>query len=141
MIKVDVSVFMQIVNFLFLIWALNLILYKPIRKVLLERKEKVEGLEQSIENFNISAQEKEDAFALGIKDARSKGQIEKELLLSAAQNEEKQLLEKINKKAQDDLAQMRDKIAKEAENVRISLHNEVDAFANAIGQKILGRVF
>ena len=141
MIKVDVSVFMQIVNFLFLIWALNLILYKPIRKVLLKRKEKVEGLEQSIENFNISAQEKEDAFALGIKDARSKGQIEKELLLSAAQNEEKQLLEKINKKAQDDLAQMRDKIAKEAENVRISLHNEVDAFANAIGQKILGRVF
>ena len=141
MIKVDVSVFIQIVNFLFLIWALNLVLYKPIRKVLLKRKEKVEGLEQSIENFNISAQEKEDAFALGIKDARSKGQIEKEILLSAAQNEEKQLLEKINKKAQDDLAQMRDKIAKEAENVRISLHNEVDAFANAIGQKILGRVF
>lgn len=141
MIKVDVSVFIQIVNFLFLIWALNFVLYKPIRKVLLKRKEKIEGLEQSIENFNINAQEKEDAFALGIKDARSKGQIEKELLLSAAQNEEKQLLEKINKKAQDDLSQMRDNIAREAENVRISLHNEVDAFANAIGQKILGRVF
>jgi len=141
MIKVDVSVFIQIVNFLFLIWALNLVLYKPIRKVLLKRKEKVEGLEQSIGNFNISAQEKEDAFALGIKDARSKGQIEKEILLSAAQNEEKMLLEKINKKAQDDLAQMRDKIAKEAENVRSSLQNEVDSFANAIGQKILGRVF
>jgi F-type H+-transporting ATPase subunit b len=141
MIKVDVSVFIQIVNFLFLIWALNLILYKPIRKVLLERKERVEGLEQSIENFNINAQKKEDAFASGIKDARSKGQTEKELLLSAAQNEEKQLLEKINKKAQDDLSQMRDKIAKEAENVRGSLQNEVDVFANAISQKILGRVF
>ncbi len=141
MIKVDVSVFIQIVNFLFLIWALNLVLYKPIRKVLLERKEKVEGLEQTIENLNINAQEKEDAFSSGIKDARSKGQIEKELLLSAAQNEEKQLLEKINKKAQDDLAQMRDKIATEADNVRISLQKEVDVFANAIGQKILGRVF
>jgi len=141
MIKVDVSVFIQIVNFLFLIWALNLILYKPIRKILLERKEKVEGLEQSIENFNVNAQKKEDAFTSGIKDARSKGQIEKELLLSAAQNEEKQLLEKINKKAQDDLSQMRDKIAKEAENVRSSLQKEVDTFANAIGQKILGRVF
>jgi len=141
MIKVDVSVFIQIVNFLFLIWALNLILYKPIRKILLERNEKVEGLEQSIENFNVNAQKKEDAFASGIKDARSKGQIEKELLLSAAQNEEKQLLEKINKKAQDDLSQMRDKIATEADNVRTSLQNEVDVLANAIGQKILGRVF
>ncbi len=141
MIKVDVSVFIQIVNFLFLIWALNIILYKPIRKVLLERKERIGGLEQSIENFNVNAQKKEDAFASGIKDARSKGQIEKELLLSAAQNEEKQLLEKINKKAQDDLSQMRDKIAKEAESVRGSLQNEVDVFANAISQKILGRVF
>jgi len=141
MIKVDVSVFIQIVNFLFLIWALNLVLYKPIRKVILKRKEKVEGLEQSIDNFKINAQGKEDAFVLGIKDARSKGQIEKEILLSAAQNEEKMLLEKINKKVQDDLAQMRDKIAKESEKVRSSLQNEVDSFANAIGQKILGRVF
>ena len=141
MINVDKSVFLQIINFLFLIWAMNVVLYKPIRKILLQRKEKIYSLEQSIENFNMKAQEKEDAFALGIKDARLKGQIEKEILLSAAQNEEKQLLEKINKKAQDDLAQMRDKIAKEAENVRSSLQNEVDAFANAIGQKILGRVF
>lgn len=140
MIKVDASVFIQIVNFLFLIWAMNLVLYKPIRKILLERKKKVEGLEQSIENSNTSATEKEDAYASGIKDARVKGQIEKEALLLSAQNEEKQLIEKINKKAQEDLAQMRDKIAKDAESVRNSLQNEVDIFAAAIGQKILGRV-
>jgi F-type H+-transporting ATPase subunit b len=61
-------------------------------------------------------------------------------LLLSAQNEEKQLIEKINKKAQEDLVQMRDKIAKDAESVRISLQNEVGTFAAAIGQKILGRV-
>lgn len=140
MIKVDASVFIQIVNFLFLVWAMNFVLYKPIRKILLERKNKVEGLAQSIESSNISAKEKEDAYASGIKDARVKGQKEKEVLLLSAQNEEKQLIDKINKKAQEDLVQMRDKIAKDAESVRISLQNEVDAFAAAIGQKILGRV-
>jgi F-type H+-transporting ATPase subunit b len=140
MIKVDASVFIQIVNFLFLIWAMNLVLYKPIRKMLLERKKKVEGLEQSIENSNTGAKEKEDAYASGIKEARIKGQKDKEALLLSAQNEEKQLIEKINKKAQEDLAQMRDKIAKDAESVRNSLQNEVDIFAAAIGQKILGRV-
>ena len=140
MINVDKSVFIQIINFLFLIWAMNVVLYKPIRKILLQRKEKIAGLEQSIENFGKNAQEKEDAYASGIKEARAKGQKEKEALLLTAQNEEKQLIEKINKKAQEDLVQMRDKIAKEAESVRISLQNEVGTFAAAIGQKILGRV-
>ncbi|MBU2621221.1 MAG: ATP synthase F0 subunit B [Proteobacteria bacterium] len=140
MINVDKSVFIQIINFLFLIWAMNVVLYKPIRKILLQRKEKIDGLEQSIENFGKNAQEKEEAYASGIKEARVKGQKEKEALLSAAQNEEKQLIEKINKKAQEDLVQMRDKITKDAESVRISLQNEVDTFAAAIGQKILGRV-
>jgi F-type H+-transporting ATPase subunit b len=34
---------------------------------------------------------------------------------------------------------MREKIAKDAEDVRTSLQKEIDAFANAIGEKILGR--
>ncbi|MDP3283102.1 MAG: ATP synthase F0 subunit B [Desulfobacterales bacterium] len=140
MVNVDKSVFIQIINFLFLIWAMNVVLYKPIRKILLQRKEKIDGLEHSIENFGKNAQEKEDAYASGIKEARVKGQKEKEALLFTAQNEEKQLIEKINKKAQEELVQMRDKIAKDAESVRISLQNEVDTFAAAIGQKILGRV-
>jgi len=140
MINVDKSVFIQIVNFLFLIWAMNVVLYKPIRKILLQRKEKISGLEQSIENYEKNALEKEDAYASGIKEARAKGQKEKEILLLSAQNEEKQLIEKINKKAQEDLVQMRNNITKDAESVRVSLQKEVDTFAAAIGQKILGRV-
>lgn len=140
MINVDKSVFIQIINFLFIIWAMNAVLYKPIRKILLQRKEKITGLEQSIENCKKNVQEKEDAYASGIKEARANGQKEKDALLLSANNEEKQLIEKINKKAQEDLVEMRNKIAKDAEGVRISLQNEVDTFAAAIGQKILGRV-
>jgi F-type H+-transporting ATPase subunit b len=139
MINVDISVVTQIVNFLFLIWAMNVILYKPIRKILIERKEKINGLEQSITDMNKGMQEKEDAYALGIKNARLKGQKEKEALLTVAQNEEQQLIEKINKKAQEDLSRMREKIVQDTENVRKSLLGEVDACADAVCQKILGR--
>ncbi len=139
MINVDISVLTQIVNFLFLIWAMNIVLYRPIRKILIERKEKINGLEQSIRNLNNSVQDKDDSYALGIKNARSKGQKEKETLMSVDQNDEKQLIEKINKKAQEDLAQMRGKIVKDTENVRKLLLNEVDTCADAICQKILGR--
>ncbi len=141
MVSVDASVFIQIVNFIFLIFVLNIVLYKPIRKVLIQRKEKLTGLEQGIDAADRDAKEKDDAFMSGVKDARANGLKEKEVLLQEASEEEKKVLEKINQKAQADLAEVREKIAKDAEIVGKSLHQELDVFANEIGQKILGRAF
>ena len=139
MINVDGSVFIQIANFIFLIWIMNMILYKPIRKALLQRKEKVSDLERSIADFNVHALEKENAFASGIKEARANGLKEKQSLIQSGSDEEKIVIENINKKAQAELVKSREKIAKDAESVRVSLQKELDTFVSAIGQKILGR--
>jgi F-type H+-transporting ATPase subunit b len=139
MISVDYSFILQIVNFLFLIWILNMVLYKPIRNIIGKRKEKVDGLEQSIETFAKGAKEKDEAFLSGVKEARLKGMHEKDLLLAAGADEEKRIIQKINQKARDEIGALRDKIAKDAENIRQSLENEVDSFADIIARKILGR--
>jgi len=135
----DGSVLIQIVNFVFLIWVLNILLYRPIRKILAQRKEKIGGLELSIETSGKDALEKDEALALGIKKARAKGFKEKEALVLQAMDEEKSIIADINRKAQAELSQMLDKIQKEAEIARESLQKEVDKFANQICQKILGR--
>ncbi len=135
----DWSVIIQIANFIFLIWVLNLILYRPIRNVLLQRKQKISGLEESIQSSNMDLQEKQDAFASAIKEARIKGRSEKEVVLAAASEQEKKMIEKINEKAQADLAEVRDQIIKEAAKVRKSLLKEIDDFAESISKKILGR--
>ena len=141
MVSVDGSLFIQIANFIFLIWILNVVLYNPIRKVLIQRKEKITGFEQKIDTIGKDVKEKDDAFSLGIKEAKAKGLNEKGVLLQEAADEEREIIEKINKKAQANLAEIRTKIAKDAESVSESLRQELDSFANAIGQKILGRAF
>ena len=141
MVSLDGSLFIQIVNFIFLIFVLNIILYKPIRKVLIQRKEKITGLEQRIDTVGKNIKEKDDAFSQGIKEARANGLNEKGILLQEGADEEREIIEKINKKAQADLAEIRAKIAKDVESVSESLRQELDSFANAIGQKILGRAF
>ncbi len=141
MVSLDGSLFIQIVNFIFLIFVLNIILYKPIRKVLIQRKEKITGLEQRIDTVGKDIKEKDDAFSQGIKEARANGLKEKGGLLQEGADEEREIIEKINKKAQADLAEIRTKIAKDVESVSESLRQELDSFANAIGQKILGRAF
>jgi F-type H+-transporting ATPase subunit b len=135
----DGSLLIQIVNFVFLIWVLNMLLYRPIRKILAQRKEKIGGLELSIETSDKDAQEKDQAFAAGIKEARARGLKEKEALLLQATEEEKSIIAEINRKAQAELTEIRVKIKNDAEVARESLRKEVDNFADQICQKILGR--
>ena len=135
----DASVIIQIANFLFLIVALNFILYRPIRKILSDRKEKIKGLGASTENAVKSLQEKERTLAKAIKDARARGLKEKENLVTQAEGEERKLIEAINARAQSELEETRQKIAGEAEAVRQSLQRQVETFASEITKKILGR--
>ena len=141
MVSMDGSLFIQIVNFIFLIWILNVVLYKPIRKVLIQRKEKITGFEQSIDTTEKDVKERDDAFKDGIKDARVKGLNEKGVLLQEAGDEEKKIIEEINKRAQANLAEVRKKVAKDVHVASDSLQQELDSFANSIGEKILGRAF
>ena len=141
MVSMDGSLFIQIVNFIFLIWILNVVLYKPIRKVLIQRKEKITGFEQSIDTTEKDVKERDDAFKDGIKDARVKGLNEKGVFLQEAGDEEKKIIEEINKRAQANLAEVRKKVAKDVHVASESLQQELDSFANSIGEKILGRAF
>ncbi len=139
MISINWSLLIQIVNFLFLIWVLNMVLYKPIRNILIQRKEKISGLQEGIETLDGKAKDKDDAFVSGLKNARAKGAKEREILLQAAGEEEKKIVEKINKEAQVELAAVREKISKDAEEAGAALEQQLDVFAKAIGEKILGR--
>ena len=135
----DWSVGIQIVNFLFLIFALNLLLFRPIRKILQERREKVKGMESAIDTAGKSVQEKNAAFDKALRDARAKGLKEKEALVKQAEEEERRQIESINSKAQAELEELRRKISTDAERVRQVLQPQIGAFANEITQKILGR--
>ena len=139
MVDINWTVWVQIANFLILIFVLNIVCYKPIRKILLARKEKIDSLNSSIDSTSKEAQTKDKAFGQGLKAARSKGQAEKEALMLAASDEEKAIIARINDKARQDLAAIKDQIAKDTEVVKSALEKDVDSFADAITQKILGR--
>lgn len=130
---------LQILNFLVLLFVLNLVLYKPIRNILKQRKERFEGLEETVAATGKEADAQYQAFDDGIRAARAKGQKEKEALVQAATDEENEIVAKINAKAKDELAQVKARIVKDTDAVKGALEKEIDTFADAITQKILGR--
>ncbi len=141
MVSVDYSVIVQIINFILLVWLMNIVLYKPIRSILAQRKRNISAFEQGIRSSEESVIEKEEAFTSGIREARAKGLLIKDTLLDEASSEERRVIDEISKKAQANLAEVREKIAADASVVKESLQKEVDVFATQISEKILGRAF
>ncbi|MCP4023694.1 MAG: ATPase [Desulfobacteraceae bacterium] len=135
----DLSSIIQMINFLVLLFVLNLLLYRPIRKVLLERKAKVDGLQNRVEKISADLVDQEASYKNGLKTARSEGLKRKEAFVEEASQEEKEIIDKINKKAQANLADIKKQVSDETEQARQALENEVEAYAKAIGEKILGR--
>jgi len=135
----DASVLIQIINFILLILLLNIVMFKPIRNIIIKRKEKVDGFSSDIESLIVSVKEKEKSFEQKIKEARAKGLKEKEAMISEAESEEKKILAEINKKAGADIEAIKEKIKKNADAVRKSLKDEINDFAESISKKILGR--
>jgi len=139
MISVDYSIFVQMANFIALIFIMNAILYKPIRKILIERKKKIQGYKEGIEGLQRDASETDETFQAKISEARQQGVQEKEALKQTGQEEEKRLISEINQKAQAELEAVRAQIAKDAEDARRGLEKEIKVFSAAIAEKILGR--
>lgn len=135
----DQSCIWQIINFLVLIWALNLIVYRPIRNIVARRQEHISGLDKSIEQIKRDVDEKESSFAGGIKEARVDGMKVKNALLEDGAAAGKKIIESINKKTQQTLAENKAKIAQDVKKAAADLQQEVEAFAVDIGRKILGR--
>jgi F-type H+-transporting ATPase subunit b len=129
----------QAANFIILIFILNIVLYRPIRNILIQRKEKIEGLEQGVENATGDLSEKEATYASGIREARKKGMQAKDALIDEATEEEKKVIDKINADALAELNTVKARVAEEADAARDALLKEVDTFASDIGAKILGR--
>jgi F-type H+-transporting ATPase subunit b len=135
----DISLVYQMINFLILLFVLNQLLYKPIRKVLLERKAKIQGLESGVEKANADLSSQEESYKNGLRQARSEGLKEKEAFVEEGSKQEREIIDQINQKAQANLARIKKQVADETEQARKALEDEVEVFAKAIGEKILGR--
>ena len=133
------SLWIQVANFLLLIFLLNIILYRPIRKILGERRGEMGSFESAIEDFrNKSTRYEKDLHESEI-GARREGHQEKEALKSEGLEEEKGLLDEVTSTAEEKISKAKEEIEHRALDVRKSLEAEVADFSKDLAEKILGR--
>ena len=139
MIELNLAFFVQLVNFGILVLVLNIFLYKPIRKVLADRRLVVDGAREKAAAVDLEVQEKMALYEVRLRDAKAEAGARRAESLKQAQVEETSLLEKARAEATASLASIRDRVAKEAADARVLLQQQAEHLSGDICEKILGR--
>ena len=139
MIELNVAFFVQLLNFGILVLVLNIFLYKPIRKVLADRRQVVDGAREKAAAVDLEVQEKMALYEVRLRDAKAAAAERRAESIKQAQAEETSVLEKARAEATVSLGTIRDRVAKEAADARILLKQQAELLSVDISEKILGR--
>ncbi len=138
-IDIDLSFLIQLINFLVLLAVLNVLLYKPIRKVLAERQGKIADAKSRAEGVDQDVQVKMAEYEARLKEMKSGAADERAVLIKEAQVEEAAMLESARKDASETIAAIKARIAKEAADARTILQEQAKILSVDICEKVLGR--
>lgn len=139
MISIDWTLGLQFINFLVLLLALNVILYRPLRRMMQQRKETVDGSYQKAKSLQGAIEEKMAHYQEQLQQAKLKGNQEKSELRSQAHTEEGTILSAARATATDYMESIKVKVAGEADRARLVLKADTEALAAQIASRVLGR--
>ncbi len=139
MINVDVTLFIQMANFLLLLVLMNLVLYRPIRRLVAQRNELVSKQRAGIDKAESEAQKALREFEERLRAARAAGREKVQELKEAAYRMEKDLLAQATEEAAKEVQAVRERIQKEIGQVRAQLQAQIQVFSKDMAQRILGR--
>ncbi len=139
MVTPDWTLFVQIINFLALVFLLNLVLFRPIRRVIQARQARMEEFAEDIAGLADNQQGILGEVDSQLAQARREGLGAREQLRQEGSQEESSLLEQVKKEVDEEWSRVEAKIKQDVAQARDALKAQAQDFAMALSTKILGR--
>ena len=139
MLNIDNTLIVQIINFLVLLFILNIILYKPIRKILGRRREEMSASEETISDLLERSSRLAEDLEQNTAAARKDGFKEKEDRTSEGRDEEAKLVQSTIDSVGEKITKAKGDIEHNMAGLRQSLEKEVSLFSQELAEKVLGR--
>lgn len=138
MIDLDVTLFIQLANFLITLVVLNYLLIKPIREQIASRNALTAGYTANIEKFLSTASEKLTSYEASLSETRAQAVQSREAIKAQGSVMEQEIVQAAHTEAQAYLLSSREETAKESQAAMKVLHSQVTDFAGKAMSKILG---
>jgi F-type H+-transporting ATPase subunit b len=139
MIDIDWTLYAQIINFLLLVFLLNVVLFRPIRNALRDRQAKLLAQEAQINVLTDKGRSLEDEILEELAAARRAGAGARETLKQEGAQAEASMLDEVKRQVEVEWATVEKKIKADMAKARASLKTQTQSFAQLLATKILGR--
>jgi F-type H+-transporting ATPase subunit b len=139
MIDLDWTLIAQIINVLVLVYLLNLVLFRPIRKSLKDRQARLLADAEALAALAEQSQGIAGEIQENLATARRQGLGEKDALRQEGSQAEASLLEKVKQEVDAEWTRVEKKIKADMDKARKSLKGQAQSFAQGMASKILGR--
>ncbi|MCE5194661.1 MAG: ATP synthase F0 subunit B [Nitrospiraceae bacterium] len=137
MLEFNYWFFVLLANFLFLIWILNKLLFKPILNLFKEREKTIKSSMTDAKNLAQKQEQKSLKLNKELSDARHKAMKIFESLKEEGLIEHKKLFSKAENEAAEILQKARAELKAEAEKAKQALRVDVDKFSDEIVRKLI----
>jgi len=138
MIDLDITLLIQLVNFLIVLVGLNALLIRPIRDIIKQRQNKMLGLLGDAEQFVEASDSKIKNYENALADARKTAVAEREKVKEAALAQEAEIVAKATAEAHATIAASREKVATDVVKAMDNLKGQVGVLAEQAMAKVLG---
>ena len=137
MLDLNITMLIQLANFLITLFVLNLLLIKPIRQIIRERKAMMADLSDAAQSFEEKAQGSLDNYEAELTKARQDATATREGGRAAGQKEQQALVEEAQKTAQGILGEARQRLNAEAKASLDELRSKVGNLSQQLAQRVL----
>lgn len=139
MVSLDYTIIYQMVNFILLVFILNILLYKPILGIIDRRNAKLSGSEEEIKSLNQSVLDRMADYDETIKQAKLDAMTQKNELLKQGSEEAKNIIDAVKAELPHFLSQYQGRMDEEIAEARRILIDNSRKISLEIAEKVLGR--
>ena len=139
MIEINLTIVIQVIQFLILIYILNRVLFKPISQVLAERQQKITTWEEKTRDLKETARLSLEKYEYQLKEERVQTREKQEQLTKEIKQKEEENLRAASEEAAQIVASTQQALEEERERLRSELRHQATEVSQILAEKVLGR--
>ena len=139
MIEINLTIVIQILQFLIVVFILNRLLFRPISQVIDERQGKINTWEENTRNLKDTARLKLENYEKQLGRERVQARESQEQLNQELKQKEEENLRAVSDEAAQIVASTQQALAAERERLRLELRHQATELSQILVEKVLGR--
>jgi len=139
MVELNSTVWIQMANFLLLIFILNFLLYKPVLKIIEKRNKKIEKSNEEVMSLNETVERNIAEYEEKIRQAKADAAAQRDEIKEEGTEQGKMITGKVRDEISKKIGDFKSDMEKEVDEARGALRDQTRKIAGDISEKVLGR--